>query len=91
MGFPTDYFPVLFLIPRTVGWLAHWSEFLDDPENRIVRPFQVYVGSGKRDYEKVADRGDASKVTASIVSEATAESRRRNAAKSDVDYPQSKL
>lgn len=31
MGFPTDMFPVLFMIPRCVGWLAHWSEFLDDP------------------------------------------------------------
>ena len=92
MGFPTDYFPVLFMIPRTVGWLAHWCglvlslspslppslslslsvylslslslllslslfssltnhficrlEFLEDPENRIVRPRQVYLGSG---------------------------------------------
>jgi hypothetical protein len=48
MGFPTDYFPVLFTIPRTVGWLAHWSEFLDDPENKIVRPRQIYLGSKVR-------------------------------------------
>ena len=85
MGFPTDYFPVLFLIPRTVGWLAHWSEFIDDPENRIVRPFQVYVGSGKRDYQGLDSRQDAEKQM-EIHSEATAESRRRNAAKSDSSY-----
>jgi len=78
MGFPTDYFPVLFTIPRTVGWLAHWSEFLDDPENKIVRPRQVYVGSGKRDYVGMEQR--TAQTTKSIVSEVTAESKRRNAA-----------
>jgi len=78
MGFPTDYFPVLFTIPRTVGWLAHWSEFLDDPENKIVRPRQVYVGSGKRDYLPIEQR--TAQTTKSIVSELTAESKRRNAA-----------
>ena len=36
MGFPTDLFPVLFMIPRVVGWLAHWSEFLDDPEKTQI-------------------------------------------------------
>jgi citrate synthase len=50
LGFPTDFFPVLFAIPRTVGWLAHWSEFLDDKEQKIVRPRQVYLGSAKRNY-----------------------------------------
>merc|ERR1711998_603011 len=52
MGFPTDFFPVLFTIPRIVGWLAHWNEFLTDKfkENRIVRPRQVFVGKSKRDY-----------------------------------------
>lgn len=56
MGFPTDFFPVLFAIPRTVGWLSHWNEFLDDPENRIVRPRQVYLGSSTRDYVKINKR-----------------------------------
>ena len=42
LGFPTDMFPVLFTIPRVAGWIAHWSEFLDDPENKIVRPRQNY-------------------------------------------------
>lgn len=50
LGFPTDFFPVLFAIPRTVGWLAHWNEFLDDPENRIVRPRQVYKGQKSRPF-----------------------------------------
>jgi len=85
MGFPTDYFPVLFLIPRTVGWLAHWSEFLDDPENRIVRPFQVYVGAGVRDYVPLEQRRQ-SLTKANIVSEMSAESKRRSAAKSDSEY-----
>jgi len=86
MGFPTDYFPVLFLIPRTVGWLAHWSEFLDDPENRIVRPFQVYVGAGKRDYVNMEERVPATTSQINIISDVTAESKRRNAAKSDYEY-----
>lgn len=50
MGIPTDFFPVLFAVPRTAGWLAHWNEFLDDPENKIARPFQVYLGY---DFRKV--------------------------------------
>lgn len=50
MGFPTDMFPVLFTIPRAVGWLAHWLEFLDDPENKIARPRQVYKGQEPRSY-----------------------------------------
>merc|ERR1719159_911341 len=56
MGFPTDFFPVLFAIPRTVGWLAHWNELLDDPELRIVRPRQVYLGSDTRTYVPIARR-----------------------------------
>ena len=50
MGFPVDMFPVLFAIPRTAGWIAQWEEMLKDPEQKIVRPRQVYVGSGPRDY-----------------------------------------
>ena len=38
LGFPTDMFPVLFAIPRVVGWLANWKEMLKDPENKIFRP-----------------------------------------------------
>lgn len=77
MGFPTDYFPVLFTIPRTAGWLAHWYEFLDDPDNRIVRPHQVYLGYGQRDYVPTEKRAIVAK--GPIVSQVSAESKRRNA------------
>jgi len=50
MGFPTDAFTVLFAIPRTSGWLAQWQELLLDPEQKIARPRQVYLGEGMRDY-----------------------------------------
>ena len=43
-------FPVLFAIPRTVGWMAQWREMIADPEQRIVRPRQIYDGEGRRDY-----------------------------------------
>ncbi len=49
MGFPTDFFTVLFAIPRTSGWLAQWCEMLDDSEQKIARPRQVYTGHDKRD------------------------------------------
>jgi citrate synthase len=61
MGFPTDFFPVLFAIPRTVGWLSHWNEFLNDPENRIVRPRQVYLGKDIRNYIPINKRNITSK------------------------------
>ena len=50
MGFPLDMFPVLFAIPRTAGWMAQWEEMLTDPEQKIARPRQIYVGSPQRDY-----------------------------------------
>jgi citrate synthase len=50
MGFPVDMFPVLFAIPRTAGWIAQWEEMLLDPEQKIARPRQIYVGPGRRDY-----------------------------------------
>jgi citrate synthase len=57
MGFPVEMFPVLFAIPRTVGWLAQWQELLEDPEQRIARPRQVFVGAGERDFVPMGDRG----------------------------------
>ncbi len=57
MGFPVEMFPVLFAIPRTVGWLAQWEEMLEDKEKKIARPRQVYVGEGQRDYVPVDQRG----------------------------------
>jgi len=50
MGFPVEFFPVLFAIPRTVGWLAQWIEMIEDPDQKIARPRQVYLGSDIRDY-----------------------------------------
>ena len=48
MGFPTDMFPVLFAIPRMSGWLAQWQEGLLDPEQKIARPRQLYLGHAER-------------------------------------------
>ena len=50
MGFPKDFFPVLFAIPRTAGWFAQWEEMLRDPEQKIARPRQIYVGPRQRDF-----------------------------------------
>ncbi len=50
MGFPVDMFPVLFAIPRTAGWVAQWEEMLLDPDQKIARPRQIYIGPTKRDY-----------------------------------------
>src|SRR5947207_5024245 len=50
MGFPTEMFPVLFAIPRTAGWLAQWDEMLNDSEQKIARPRQIYTGSARRNY-----------------------------------------
>ena len=58
MGFPVDVFPVLFAIPRTAGWLAQWEEMIEDhKEQKIARPRQVFLGSGKRDYTVMSKRG----------------------------------
>ena len=56
MGFPTDMFTVLFALGRMPGWLAHWQELLDDPEQKISRPRQLYVGAGEREYVRMAAR-----------------------------------
>lgn len=57
MGFPVEMFPVLFAIPRTVGWLAQWEELLLDDEQKIARPRQVYHGLDTRDFVALSDRG----------------------------------
>ena len=56
MGFPSSMFPVLFAIPRTSGWLAHWEEMRRDPELRIARPRQVYSGEAERPYVALSER-----------------------------------
>jgi citrate synthase len=57
MGFPMTMFPVLFAIPRTSGWIAQWQEMLLDPEQKIARPRQVYLGPQERKYVPAEDRG----------------------------------
>ncbi len=57
MGFPVTMFPVLFAIPRTAGWIAQWEEMLLDPEQKIARPRQVYLGAPKRSYVPIDKRG----------------------------------
>ena len=56
MKFPVDLFPVLFAIPRTAGWLAQWEEMLQDKDQKIARPRQVYLGASRRDYVPVEAR-----------------------------------
>jgi len=56
LGFPVEMFPVLFAIPRTVGWLAQWDELLEDEEQSISRPRQVFVGGPQRDFVPMEDR-----------------------------------
>lgn len=56
MGFPVEMFTVLFAIPRTAGWLAHWQELLADNDQKISRPRQWYTGPAERDYVSMADR-----------------------------------
>mmetsp|Transcript_24565 Transcript_24565/g.17283 ORF Transcript_24565/g.17283 Transcript_24565/m.17283 type:complete len:153 (-) Transcript_24565:259-717(-) len=50
LGIPTEMFTILFTLPRMAGWLAHWTEFIDDPDNKIVRPRQIYKGYTRRDF-----------------------------------------
>jgi citrate synthase len=57
MGFPVEMFPVLFAIGRMPGWLAQWEEGLNDPEQRIARPRQLYVGQPERHVSPAAERG----------------------------------
>ncbi|TRW97375.1 citrate synthase [Paracoccus sp. M683] len=56
MGFPTSMFTPIFALSRTVGWIAQWKEMIADPQNKIGRPRQLYVGSDKRDYVAVSKR-----------------------------------
>ena len=56
MGLPMDMFPVLFAIPRTSGWMAQWEEMLTDPDQKLARPKQVYLGAETRDYVPIDKR-----------------------------------
>jgi len=57
MGFPTSMFTALFAVSRTVGWITQWQEMIQDPEQRIGRPRQVYTGHTERDYVAIENRG----------------------------------
>ena len=65
MRFPVDMFPVLFAIPRTSGWLAQWAEMLDDTDQKIARPRQVYLGPRSQAYVPIASRNGIEKHAAS--------------------------
>jgi citrate synthase len=56
MGFPVDMFPVLFAIGRMSGWLAQWQEMVEDKEQKIARPRQVYLGADERPYVPMIKR-----------------------------------
>jgi len=59
LGFQPDIFTVLFAIPRMTGWCAQWDELMGDPEQKIARPRQLYVGYGQRDFVPMEKRGAA--------------------------------
>jgi len=56
VGFPTDMFTALFALARTVGWVAQWNEMIADPDQKIGRPRQLYIGATQRDYVPVEKR-----------------------------------
>merc|ERR1712151_338227 len=56
LGIPTEMFTILFTLPRLSGWLAHWNEFVNDPDNKIVRPRQIYKGYKTRNFVPVEQR-----------------------------------
>ncbi|MFV2091845.1 MAG: citrate synthase [Hyphomicrobiales bacterium] len=56
LGFPTTMFTVLFALARTVGWIAQWTEMIEDPQQRIGRPRQLYIGPEQRDYAPMGER-----------------------------------
>jgi citrate synthase len=66
MRFPLDMFPVLFAIPRTAGWLAQWVELLQDSEQKIARPRQIYLGYRTREYVPIDQRKAAEREAAGV-------------------------
>lgn len=56
LGFPAEMFTVLFALARTVGWIAQWREMIEDPQQRIGRPRQLYTGPTQRDYTPITER-----------------------------------
>ena len=60
---PTEMFTVMFAIPRTSGWVAQWLEMIDDPEQKIARPRQIYTGARDVDYTPIDQRQGPEKIT----------------------------
>jgi citrate synthase len=56
MGFPMAMFTVLFAVARTVGWIAQWTEMMEDASQKIGRPRQIYTGAPMRDFRPIAER-----------------------------------
>jgi citrate synthase len=56
MGFPTSMFTVLFAVARTVGWIAQWTEMIEDPDMKIGRPRQLFTGAPERHYVPIGER-----------------------------------
>jgi len=56
MGFPTSMFTPIFALSRTVGWISQWKEMIADPQNKIGRPRQLYLGETLRDYTDIENR-----------------------------------
>jgi citrate synthase len=56
LSLPTEMFTVMFAIPRTSGWMAQWAEMVDDSEQKIARPRQIYTGGGPRDFVPMQKR-----------------------------------
>jgi citrate synthase len=56
MGIPMNMFTVIFALARTVGWITHWNEMMQDPESRIGRPRQLYIGQDARSYTPIDER-----------------------------------
>jgi citrate synthase len=60
---PTEMFTVIFAIPRTAGWISQWLEMIDDPEQKIARPRQIYTGKREQDYVSLEQRDGPEKIT----------------------------
>ena len=56
LGLPVEMFPVMFAIARTSGWIAQWLEMVEDTEQKIARPRQIYTGARTRDYVPIGER-----------------------------------
>jgi len=68
LGFPINMFTAIFALSRTVGWLAHWKEMIEDPDQRITRPRQLYVGPAQRPFASLDVRSKSNGAAARMPS-----------------------